>query len=62
MALCGEGSERGGCHCLASRVLSKRKLAPGTSPDARHFSFSLYATGAIQAAALVLEPRGSESV
>ena len=29
--------------------------------DARHFSFFLYATGAFQAATLVLEPRGSES-
>ena len=29
--------------------------------DARHFSFSLYATGAFQAAILVLELRGSES-
>ena len=31
------------------------------APDARHFSFSPYATGALQAAALVLEPRESES-
>ena len=29
--------------------------------DARHFSFSLYTTGAFQAAMLVLELRGSES-
>ena len=29
--------------------------------DARHFSSSLYATGAFQAAALVQELRGSES-
>ena len=29
--------------------------------DTRHFSFSLYATGALQAATLVLELRGSES-
>ena len=29
--------------------------------DARHFSSSLYATGAFQAASLVLELRGSES-
>ena len=29
--------------------------------DARHLSFSLYATSAIQAATLVLELRGSES-
>ena len=29
--------------------------------DARHFGFSLYATGAFQAAVLVLELRGSES-
>ena len=30
-------------------------------PNARHFSFSLYTTGALQAATLVLELRGSES-
>ena len=30
-------------------------------PDARHFSFSLYATGAFQAATQVLELRGTES-
>ena len=29
--------------------------------DARHFSFSLYTTGAFQAATSVLEVRGSES-
>ena len=29
--------------------------------DARHFSFSLYTTGAFQAATLVLELRGSDS-
>ena len=29
--------------------------------DARHFSFSLYITGAFQDAILVLELRGSES-
>ena len=29
--------------------------------DARHFSLSLYTTGAFQAATLLLEPRGSES-
>ena len=29
--------------------------------DARHFSFSLYATGTFQAVTLVLELRGSES-
>ena len=29
-------------------------------PDDRHFSFSQYATGALQAATLVLELRGRE--
>ena len=41
--LCGsvrEGSERGQCCCLASRVLSKRKQSPSTHPDARLFNFS----------------------
>ena len=32
-----------------------------TCLDARHFSLSLYTTGAFQAATLVLELRGSES-
>ena len=56
-----EGSERGQCHCLASRVLSRRKLSPVTRPNARYFNFSLYATGARPGAALALEPRGRES-
>ena len=56
-ALCvGEGSERGQCCCLASGVLSRRKLSLGTCPDARHFRFSLYATGVLPATAPVLEP------
>ena len=42
--------------------LSGRKLPPGSLADARHFSFSVYATGAFQAATLVLELRQSESV
>ena len=57
----GLRKEVNGC-CLASGALSRRKLSSGTHPDARHFSFSPYATAALQAAALVLEPRGSESV
>ena len=61
MALCREGSERGQCCCLASGVVSRRKLSPCTCPDGRHFNFSLYATGALPAAASMLEPRGSES-
>ena len=43
----GEGSERGQCHCLASGVLSRRKLTFDTRPDARYFIFSPYATGAL---------------
>ena len=46
----------------ASGVLSRRKLSSGAGPDGRHFSFFSYATGALPAAARVLEPRGSESV
>ena len=41
--------------------LSGRKLSPSSCPDARHFSSSLYDTGAFQAATLVLELRGSKS-
>ena len=41
--------------------LSVRKLSPSSFPDAGNFSSSLYATGAFQAAVVVLELRGSES-
>ena len=41
--------------------LSGRKLSPSSHLDARHFSFSLDATGAFPAATPVLELRGSES-
>ena len=41
--------------------LSGRKLSPSSHIDARHFSCSLYATGAFQAATPVLELKGSES-
>ena len=47
--------------CLASGVLSGRKLSPGNCPHGRQFSFSPYATGALPAAVPVLEPRGSKS-
>ena len=56
VALWCEGSEKG--QWLLSAFLSGRKLSPSSCLDARHFSFSLYATGAFQAAI----PRGSESV
>ena len=46
------GSVRGG--------LSKGKMA-FACPNTRHFSSSLYTAGALQAATLVLELRGSES-
>ena len=59
LPLCG--SVWGQCCCLASGVLSRRKLSPGTHPVVRCFTFSRYATGALLAAAPVLEPRGSVS-
>ena len=55
----GEGSEK--VQWLLSAVLSGRKLFPSSHSDARHFISSPYATCALQAAALVLEPKGSES-
>ena len=58
--VCGSAQKRDNGCCQATRVLSRMKLSPGTCPDARHFSVSLYVTGALLAAALVLEPRGSE--
>ena len=56
-ALCWGGLRKG---MMATAVLSGRKLSPSSCPDARNFSSSPYATGALQGAALVLEPRGSE--
>ena len=50
-------------HQLASSLgggFSKGTMA-SAHLDARHFSFSLYTTGAFQAATLVLKFRGSES-
>ena len=50
-------------HQLASSVGGGFRKGTMTSGplDVRHFSSSLYATGAFQAATLVLELRGSES-
>ena len=59
VALWGEGSEKGQRLLLA--FLSDGKLSPSSRLDVRHFSSSLYATGAFQAATLVPELR-SESV
>ena len=59
VVLWGEGSEKGQWPLPA--FLSGRKLSPSSHLDATHFSFTPYATGAFQAATLVLEFRGSES-
>ena len=45
------------CDCLSVR----EKDVPSSCLDARHFSFSLYATGTFHTATLVLELRESES-
>ena len=58
----GRIQKRENGHFLASGVLSWRKLSPGTCPDAGHFSFSPYATGALPVTVPVLDPRESESV
>ena len=58
----GRVLKRDNGHYLASGILNRRKLSPGTHPDVRFFHFSLYATSALQAAGPVLEPRGNESV
>ena len=60
VALQGEGPEKG--QWPLPNFLSWRKLFSSSCLDARHFSSSMYATGAIQAAAPLLELRGSESV
>ena len=60
VALWEEGSAKGQWPLPA--FLSARKLSPSSHLDARHFSSSLCAPGAFQAAeTLVLELRGSES-
>ena len=50
-------------HKLASSVGEgfRKGTMASAHLDARHFSFSLYATGAFPAATLVMELRGSES-
>ena len=60
--LCGSvgGKFRKGTVASAP-FLSGKKLSSSPRLDAIHFSFSLYATGAFQAATPVLELRGSES-
>ena len=58
VALCGEGSEKGQCPLPTS--LFGIKLPSSSCLYARHFSSSLYATGAFQAANPVLELRGGE--
>ena len=57
MALWGDGSERG--QGPLPTFLSGRKLSSTSLLDTRYFSSSLYATGAFQAAILVLELRAS---
>ena len=59
IALWGEGSKKGQGPVPA--FLSALALIPDTCLDTRHFSLSLYATGAFQAAIPVLELRGDES-
>ena len=59
VALLGEGSEME--QWTLPAFLSGRKLSPSSCSDARRFTSSPYATGASQAATLMLEPRGSLS-
>ena len=60
MAVLGGGFRKG---TMASACLSAReKAVPSSYLDARHFSSSLYATGAFQVATLMLELRGSKSM
>ena len=60
VALLGEGSERG--YWPEPTFLSGRKFSPSSCFDARHFSSSMYATGAFQAASPVLKLRGRVSL
>ena len=56
----GEGLEKAQWHYLA---FVQGGFVPQHLPYARHFSFfSLFASSGLQDAALVLEPRGCESV
>ena len=59
VALWWERSEKGLWPLLT--FLSRRKLFPSSHLDTRHFGFSLYTTGAFQAATLVLQLRGNKS-
>ena len=57
--LCGGRAQKG--TMASAAFLSGRKLSPSSCLDARHFSSSLYATGAFQAVASLLELRVSKS-
>ena len=59
VTLLGEGSEKRQWPLPA--FLSGRKLSPSSRLEVTYFSFSLYATGAFQAATPMLELRVSES-
>ena len=61
VALCGGRLRKGTIPLPGLWSFVRRELYPGTHPNARHFNFSLSATSALPVAALVLEPRGSES-
>ena len=58
-AVWGVGSEKG--QWLLPAFLTERKLSSSSHLDTRHFSSSLYISGAFQATTLVLELRQSES-
>ena len=57
VVLWGEGTEKE--QWSPPTILSGRKQSLRSHPEARYFSSSPYATGAFQAASLVLELRGS---
>ena len=59
VALWGEDSEKEQWPLTA--LMSWRKLSPRSRLDTRHFSSSLYASSAFQAAAPVLKLRGNEA-
>ena len=60
--LCGSVGRTFRKGTIASAHLSVwEKAVPTSCLDARHFHSSLYATGAFQAATLVLELRGNKS-
>ena len=62
VTFCSGGLRNGTVPLSGIWCFVQQKAVSCTCPDTSHFNFSPYATGALQAVAIVLKPRGSESL